>query len=212
MIEYLLLGLFPNKYKSAATTQGELSAQRFLNVKDIRGRVLYTKDGFVFSYVRLQPISVDLLSNGEKKILINNLSSELSTLDKPFKFFCISRPVDISGLIDELMALYSESADEIQKSLLEEEIKQYKQFSLSGDTIERQFFMVIWDRLADDAEYVLNRRSKELVNKLRNCGVTGEVLNEGQIIGLCNLFGNPSYAHIEDADISAGIPLLKEVH
>jgi hypothetical protein len=210
LIEYLLKGLFPGKYKNAAVLQSELSAQAFLNVRDIRGRVLYTKDGYVFSYIRVQPISIDLLSNSEKNMLINNLSGELSTLDKPFKFFCISRPVDISGLIDEFMTLYASTADEVQKALLEQEIKLYKHFALSGDTIVRQFYMVIWDRMADDAEYALNRRAKELVNKFRNCGITSEILGEEQIVGLCNLFGNPSCAHIEDTNVTAAMPLLKE--
>ena len=212
MIDLLLKGLFPKKYKNTQT-QGVQSAQAFLNVKDIRGRVLYTKDDHVFAYIRVSPISIDLLSDGEKKTLISNLSSELSTLDNPFKFFCISRPVDISGLIDEFMELYSKTTDEVQKALLEQEIKLYKHFALSGETIERQFYMVIWDKLSEDTsgtEYALNRRAKELVNKFRSCGITSEILGEEQIIGLCNLFGNPSYAHIENADVSAGMPLLKE--
>ncbi len=209
MIDYLLKGLFPNRAKQSPL-QNQVSAQRFINVKDIKGRVLYGKDGNVFGYIRLQPISIDLLSNNEKKILINNLSSELSTLDKPFKFFCISRPVDISGLIDEFMVLYGDTDDEVQKALLEQEIKLYKYFAVSGDVIERQFYMIIWDKMTDDAEYNLNKRAKELINKFRNCGISGEILGEEQIIGLCNLFANPSYAHMEDSDVSAGLPILKE--
>ena len=43
------------------------TANEFINIKDIKGRILYTIDNHIFSYIRLWPISVDLLSDNEKE-------------------------------------------------------------------------------------------------------------------------------------------------
>jgi len=202
--------LIKRKSKKAITlSASEMTAQRFVNVKDVQGNVLYTKDNHVFAYIRLQPITVDLLSNNEKKVLLDNLTSELSTLDKPFKFFCISRPVDISKLIDEMMDLYVKSDDDLQRELLEQEMKVYQDFAMSGDVIERQFYVIIWDKWGEEACNELLKRAKDLVSKFRSCGITIELLKDEQIIQLCNQFTNPQYAFKEGTDVTPTIPSLK---
>ena len=50
------------------------TANEFLNVKDIQGNFLYTKDNKIFAYLQIQSISLDLLSEREKKIKIKNLT------------------------------------------------------------------------------------------------------------------------------------------
>ena len=186
-----------------------LTAQQFINVKDIRGKTLFTKDGYVFCYIKIYPVSIDLLSENEKMSLCESLSAEISSERKPFKFFAISRPVDISALIDENMAIYTQSNDIVQKTLLSEEVGVYNHYALSGNVIERQFYLIIWEKINEDAEHTLIKRAKELIGKLSNCNVSAEIINSQQIIQLCNLFANPSYAHIEDYGISPSIPILK---
>ena len=38
------------------------TANEFVNVKDIKGNFLYTKDDYIFGYVRLYQFNLDLLS------------------------------------------------------------------------------------------------------------------------------------------------------
>lgn len=40
-----------------------MTAQQFINVKDIRDRFLYTRDGQIFMYLRVYSISTDLYSD-----------------------------------------------------------------------------------------------------------------------------------------------------
>lgn len=75
-----------------------LTAQQFINVKDIKDKILYSKDNHIFCYIKIHPVSIDLLSDNEKMNLCKNLAAELSGERKPYKFFAISRPVDISAL------------------------------------------------------------------------------------------------------------------
>lgn len=116
--------------------------------------------------------------------------------------------MDISALIDEDMRIYAESTDLIQKSLLSDEIGVYNHYAISGDVIERQFYLIIWEKMNDEAEHSLIKRAKELASKLSGCGVTAEIIDGQQIVQLCNLFANPSYAHLEDYDTAPSIPIL----
>jgi len=83
------------------TKQEENTAQDFINIVDIKDNFLYTRDGYIMSYFRIQPISIELLSEREKESLCNMLTAELSSINEPFKFIAISRPVNISGLLEE---------------------------------------------------------------------------------------------------------------
>jgi hypothetical protein len=78
------------------------TANEFVNVRDIRGSVLYGKDGYIFAFLRIQPTSLDLLSPREKEKKIKSFDAEFSTEKKSFKFFSVSRPVGISGLSERL--------------------------------------------------------------------------------------------------------------
>ena len=186
-----------------------ITAQQFINVKDIKGEILYSKDNHIFCYIKIHPVSIDLLSDNEKMSFCKNLSAELSSERKPYKFFAISRPIDISALIDENLKIYAQSTDMVQKSLLSEEIGVYNHYALSGDVIERQFYLIIWERVEDDGEITLIKRAKEFVSKLKACNVVTEIIGEQQIIQLCNLFANPAYAHLESYDIKATVPIMK---
>jgi hypothetical protein len=62
-----------------------------VNVKDVRGPILYSKDGLLFAFLRIQPISLDLLSPKEKEKKIRTFSAEFSSERKGFKFLSISR-------------------------------------------------------------------------------------------------------------------------
>jgi len=78
------------------------TANEFINVKDVRGSVLYGRDGFIYGYLKIQPFSLDTLSDAEKNKKNRLFAAEFSAEKKPFKFFSSSRPVDISGLMADL--------------------------------------------------------------------------------------------------------------
>ena len=183
-----------------------MTANEFINVQDIRGSVLYAKDGSLFAFLRIQPISLDLLSPREKEAKIRNFSAEFSAEKKSYKFFSISRPVDISQLIMRLTGLLSETTDPVQKEMLNAEISEIVSFALTGEVTERQFYLIIWE--AAGAEKELIKRAHELENRFASCEISSELCDRGVIIQLLNLFSNPNYAHLEDSDIAPAIPAL----
>ena len=184
------------------------TANEFVNVKDIRGAALYSKDGLIFAFLRIQPISLDLLSPREKEKKIKTFAAEFSAEKRGFKFFSISRPVDISGLSERLTTLLAEATDPAQKDLLNNEIREVSAFALTGEVTERQFYLIIWEHAGSDGEKELLRRARELENRFSGCEIVVELCDQGLVIRLLNLFANPNYAHLEDEDIEPAIPFI----
>jgi len=184
------------------------TANEFLNVKDVRGPVLYCKDGYIFAFLRIQPINLDLLSPREYTRKIKTFAAEFSAEKKRLKFFSISRPVDISGLSARLSRLLAEATDAAQKDLLNHEIREMSSFALTGEVTELQFYLVLWEPAASDGERELLRRARELENRFAGCEIVADLCDQGTIIRLLNLFSNPNYAHLEDDDVTPAIPFL----
>ena len=184
------------------------TAQEFINIKDIKDRCLYTKDGMTLIFLRLHAISIDLYSKSEKSVLIKQLTAELSDIQYPFKFMAVSRPVDISPLINDLTAMLKNS-EEKRKELLRQEILQMSSYALSGEIVERQFYISLWDKYEDGIEKDIYKRAALLAEKFTTNGIGCEVIGEKEIVRLINLVHNPSYVHLEDTETAASIPVLR---
>lgn len=184
------------------------TANEFVNVKDIQNRLLYTKDHYVFAYIRVPPVSRELMSETEQEIQIRNLSVALSTEQKPFKLLAISRPVNISDLIDDMTDAYLVADTPQQKELLKNDIDTVNGFALSGDVMERQFYFIIWEGYYDGVYVDLLKRAEDFCAKVASVQKDVKILEDHEIVQLCNLFANPGYAHFEQGEIVPSFPLL----
>ena len=125
--------------------------------------------------------------------------------------FVMDHPVDISPLLSELSATLTSSSDVKQKELLKQEIVEMGAFALSGEVVERQFYIKIWDRVSDGVERDLLQKLKLLGGYFSDSGIQTEILEQQDIVRLCNLVNNPAYVHLEDSGINAAIPILESV-
>ena len=77
---------FPKKQASAREADPAVkSANEFVNVRDVRGKFLYTQEGLVLAYLRIMPFSMDLYSGNEKKQIARQLTANLSAVQYPFQ-------------------------------------------------------------------------------------------------------------------------------
>lgn len=201
------MNLFKNKKKEEISPKVQ-TANDFVNVMDIKNRVLYSKDMYVFGYIRVPPISRELMSQAEQDVVIRNLAVEMSAEQKPFKFFSISRPVNISDLIDDLTDAYMVAETPQQKELLKNDIDTINNFALSGDVVERQFYFIIWEKYYDGVQDYMIKRAEELCSRLAVVQKDAHLLNDNEIVQLCNLFVNPAYSHFEDGNVLPSVPIL----
>ena len=196
------------KRRAKATENlAEKTANEFVNVRDIQGNVLYTLDGMVLCFLKITPISIDLYSKNEKLTLMKMLTAEISSVQHDFQFLAVSRPIDISPLLMELTALLSTN-DPKQKELLKHEIAEMNAYAISGEIVERQFYIILWDSVDDDMQRELLNRAKQFAQNFNDCGVECSLLSQQEIVRLCNLVNNPAYSHLEDSDTEPTIPII----
>lgn len=209
----ILLLVLKNTKKHPMSDEAAVSmqtAQQFINVRDVKDKYLYTKDGLTMIFLRVHSISIDLYSKSEKNSLIKLLTAELSDIQYPFKFMAVSRPVDISPLISDMQGMLKTAGDK-RKELLRQEILQMSSYALSGDIVERQFYISLWEKSEDGTEKDLLKRASLLAEKFTTNGIGCDVLGEKEIVRLLNLVNNPSYTHLEDTETSASIPTIGKV-
>lgn len=187
----------------------EKTCNEEINVKDIRNNFLYTNDSIVMCYIKIHPLNLYLLSNKEKESIMKQLSAELSSETKAMKFFSIARPVEVSSVLDDLRSLQNEALNQVQKVLIRLHINEVLRLTLTGDRVERQNFLIIWQEVNDYAEKDLLKRAMELTNKFATCNIKTEILDEQQIIQLCSSFTNMNYAYKEDSDYEDNLPMIR---
>lgn len=94
--------------------------------------------------------------------------------------------MDISPLIVDMQSMLRESGEK-QKELLRQEILQMSGYALSGEIVERQFYISIWEKQEDGAEKDLFSVRLCWQEKFTGNGIGCDVLTEKEIVRLLNL-------------------------
>ena len=95
-----------------------------INILDIRNNVIYTRDDYLIMALKINSINMQLFSKRELNQKIKEITTELTSDLKELKFFSISRPVDVTGLVDKLREILNNSESQKQKNLLKQNIKE----------------------------------------------------------------------------------------
>ena len=72
------------------------SLNEFLNIKNIKENYLYTLDEQVISFIKVNPMNIELLSDKELEAKMDSSSIEFSNEQYPYKIIVVPRAVDIS--------------------------------------------------------------------------------------------------------------------
>ncbi|HEY5557802.1 hypothetical protein [Acetobacterium sp.] len=205
-----------NKNKRSSNSNkasvGEKSIHSLINIRDIRDSFLYTNDNKICAYFKVDPISVDLYSQREKKALCQLLSSQLASEQRPFKFLAVSRPVDISPLISDYSQIWSSTDNSVVRDILSNEMTVMMNYAHSGEVVQRQFYFMLWEDWKPGIESDLLKRINEFRNKFITCRLTGDVLKQQEIVRLCNLVNNPAYSAVEDMEFDANITTIIDLY
>ena len=183
------------------------TAQDFTNVKDIRDCFLFTNDNIAFVYLEVAPISLEMMSINEQKIFTKNITAALSSERKSFKMISFPKPVDLSYLIYKYESLYKIADTDIEKRLINEEIKKMKQITLDNSASEFKFYFVFWDDENNTAE--LLKRARDFKNNFESSQIRIELISEKEIYRLCNMMHNPTYSNFDgEMDYNRTFPVL----
>lgn len=183
------------------------TAQEFVNAKDLGEHCLYTIDGYIFAYIKIEGLCLELYSRQEQKHLCRELSASLSAIKRPYKSDAVSRPVDISAPLNEYEELYN-AATGGRKKLLKFDMESLAEMVATGESLERQHYIAIWDTIQRSDERTLTQAAQDIAKKYSDCGIKAELLDRKGIVQLCNLVNNPAYVHVENANIEDVISVL----
>lgn len=189
-----------DKLVKAFKSKPTITANKFLNIKDIQGNFLYTIDGKVLAYLKIYPKNCKLMSKEEQKnhaqILTRNFASEL----KPFKLYFTNRPVNLQRNQDYQAELMDKEKNATKFTLQGKRSRSFGNLSVRGKALESEIYLIVWGENTEYIEQELMKRLNDLKMKFTNSGYRTEILEERLIIQLVNSYTNPDVAYIENQD------------
>ena len=198
--------LFQKRNDATASNQ---SLNEFLNVKNIKENMLYTLDGQVVQFIKVEPINIELLTDDELESKMNFSSIEFSEEQQPYKILVIPRAVDISEHIEEQEELKRKIDDDVGIEIINNRIISTTEIVENRNIIENEFYIMIYDSVKDNIENELMKRANNWINRLKNCGYRSNLLYEREIILLIKSFTIPEFARSEGTDYADNIVQIK---
>ena len=185
------------------------SLNEFLNIKNIKENYLYTLDEQVISFVKVNPMNIELLSDKELETKMDSSSIEFSNEQYPYKIIVVPRAVDISDYIREQEELRNKLTDDTCIEIINNRIISTTEMIENKNIIENEFYIMIYDSNKDNIEIELNKRANNWISRLKNCGLKSEILEERDIILLVKSFTIPEFARTEGTDYRDNIVQIK---
>lgn len=188
----------------------EKTAQQWIPIADIDRSIIYRKDNILVGILRVQPKNLNLLSDNEKKRIVDDLAEGFNGESEGFQIFCIGRPVDLNNYLEWLQNTAKEETNFIKKTVLKGYIQQASEMASSGKTIERRFHIIVTKEIGNKAEIELMSRLKEFKIKLLQAELDSEICNDDELMDVLSLFANPIQTSFERTEIQYDLPSLIE--
>ena len=181
------------------------TALDFINVEAIEGRILWTKDKQLFTFIRVKGKDNSLLTLDEHQKVTQRLAQDLADQKDPFQIISVPRTVDTDGMIHELKDLRGSSSNDAQLRLLTGEIAALEQMADDGAK-EPLVFLKIWQAAARNADRELLERAEKLADRLSNNQISAHIMEDDEILHLCRIYAELGVWQAEK--IETDIPLL----
>lgn len=185
------------------------SLNEFLNIKDIKRNYLYTLDNQIMVFIKVNPINIELLSDSELERKMDSEAIEFSNEQYAYKIMVIPRAVDISEHIRKQEQLKKTLDDDVCIEIINNRIIATMEIVENKNIIENEFYIMLYDNYRDNIEHELNKRVNSWINRLNNCELKCEVLEERDIILLMKSFTIPEFARTEGTDYTDNIVKIK---
>lgn len=185
----------------------KMTANEYTNVKDIKENFLFTKNGYLMAYVKISKLNIDLLTQDEKRGKSNQLTASFDGDRKDFAYVSYPREVDIDNHKNDLKSRYMSEEDIGMRNIQEIIMEMYNHLSTSGENYDHQHFIKLWSYIGKrelrEVKLELYQRAKSFKERYNAVGIKAEILSAGEIIKMCNLYGNAAQAPFDVPSDSA---------
>lgn len=180
----------------------EKTAQQWIPVIDIQNNIVYRKDDYISGMLRIHPSNIDLLSDNERKRIIDALAEGFNGENEPFQLFCIPRSVDLNTYLENLQEQAKLELNFIKKQVLKGYINQATKLATSGEAVERRFYLVISKKDGLKAEEELINRLNNFKAIYNNAEMSSHICTDDELLDVLELFAHPIQASYERSEIT----------
>lgn len=195
------------------------STQKWLPIRDIHNNLLWRKDNHIVAVLRIEPVNMALLSKKEKQRKIKKLEEALNGIDYIYQILSIAKPVDLDAHIMKLEEAKRETENPIRKNLLSGYAHQAAGKAMSGEALERQFYMLIPHVLGKKIQHdeaALSDRAIQMASSLTHAELVTQVCTDQGHLDLQFLYSNPNQAAYErapmDVQMLPPVMFIEEVY
>lgn len=190
---------------SKKTAPGRQTAQDFINAEAIERGILWTKDKYLFAYIRVKGKDNSLLTTEEHTAITRQLAADLADQKWPMQFISLPRTADVDGMIQELKEARGQTTNDARLKLLNGEISALEKMAQEGAR-EPFIFLKIWAKAAPNADKELLERAAVLVDHFRSNQISADILDDEQILYLCRIYADLGVWQTEK--VASDIPIL----
>ncbi|MDP2790033.1 MAG: TraC family protein [bacterium] len=119
------------------------SAQKFLDVWEIKDDVVILRDGTVRAVLLVSSMNFALKSDEEQAAVIQAYTQFLNTLDFPLQICIQSRKLNIDPYLDNLKQLEKTQANELLKMQTQEYVTYVRELVELADIMAKRFYVVV---------------------------------------------------------------------
>ena len=189
-------------------------ANEIINVMDIDDKFLYTRDGYIISFLKIGNINMELMGEDELKNMTMKLALSFEGDKEDFDYFTLPSQVNLDTNKEYLRKKHQEIEDVGRRKGLDLMLQEMTRLSTSGENYEHQHYIKIWRKIGSNIKDTQNEqyiRLMEFRDRYVMAGIPCEVMKDREIIKMCNVFGNPLQAPFTSGVISRyeAFPIMK---
>lgn len=155
------------KNLSKAAISNPRYTENWLNLKTIKNNIIYTKDGYMVTGVKIQPKNIFILEQFQADNIIFGLMNFYNTIDFEFWLVIADRPVDISMYQAEMQILFNKTNDPKLRKIIAQDMNKGDVF-VNNQVSDIEYYILFKEKKLD----ILQKKLRNLINGISSCDLT----------------------------------------
>ncbi len=155
------------KKLSKAAISNPRYTENWLNLKTIKNNIIYTKDGYMVTGVKIQPKNIFILEQFQADNIIFGLMNFYNTIDFEFWLMIADRPVDISMYQAEMQILFNKTNDPRLRKIIAQDMNKGDIF-VNNQVSDIEYYILFKEKKLD----ILQKKLRNLINGISSCDLT----------------------------------------
>ena len=159
-----------NESQTKAKTQKSNPSSRYTEdwvpVKSIANGMIVLDNNMKVTGVKIRPRNIFILDQGTQDSTIIALKNFYNMIDFEFWLISADRPVDISGYLDKLQLLYSQTPNPAIRKMIIQDINKANDF-MDNNVTDTEYYIFFKDKSPD----IIQKHLRTLITGLANCGL-----------------------------------------